>query len=453
MSRQSPAFFLAGCLAAATIWFALFVAQLGMATRGSTWIHSLVEAKEHAAANIEGPRLIVLGGSGTLYSLRARDLSRELGIPVLNAGLHAGLGRRYILDMGRRLARPGDTIVLSLEYELYFEHEHNPVLVDYLSAWEPQYFRAFDLADQVNDIFTMKFSRLVNPLLLQAFNAYPPYDFYVDGEGDLLRNNSVLKLAIMARNISEPPAVRPVPAYAREDFAGFADWALAHHVRLLAVPPCTAFFHALVDDPGYEQRFEAIEATFRELGIPFVQHLRESLLDRGLFFDSMYHASDLGAKARTRELARLLLPYVKGRHWGPAPGPVQRGDDPTEVIDANFRRFEPLSGFGNVQGIQPPLPQPFISALPPRSEAVIRVPRASRAHVTARLRGSLPGQAVEVRLDGVPIASWSLESEFRTFEADVTLHGAANPVVLLHSGAQGPVDISAWKVEMAGEAR
>ena len=452
--RSPPSFFVAGLLAAVALWLGLLVGEIGMPTRGSLWMHQLFTAKHDAVARVDGPKLVVTGGSGVLYSVRARDLSRELGIPVVNGGLHAGLGRQYILHEVRKLVRPGDTLVLALEYELYVSDEHDATLLDYLVSYDPGYLFRMDGRERLHDVLALPFARLANPYLGKVFGGFTPWPFYLTAEGDVLGNNSVMKLDYMRQNLAVgfPDIGAPTPA-ARDDLRAFAEWARANGVRVLTIHPVSVFRDAYLEDPRYAQAFEKLAALHQSLGIPYLDGWMDSLMHSGLFFDTVYHTTELGSAIRTRHLARLLRPYVQGRCWGAMP-PSQRADGSYEKLDQRFHRFEPVRGFGPMHGPEPPGPL-FIESLSPRSEALVRTLAPSSGHLVARLRGTRPGQRVEVRVDGSAVATWALDpAEDRRFEAEVALHAGANRLELLHgAGAAAPIRITEWRVDVPDDAR
>ena len=83
------------------------------------WVHHLFLRKEAALQLApSGPRVLIVGGSGCLFSLDAAVLERELEQPVINLCSHAGVGLEYMLARARRHARPGDTVLLALEYRV-----------------------------------------------------------------------------------------------------------------------------------------------------------------------------------------------------------------------------------------------------------------------------------------------------------------------------------------------
>jgi hypothetical protein len=68
--------------------------------------------------NTPGPRIILVGGSNVSFGIDAELMQRTLGIPVINDGLHAGLGLSPLRELQDYL-RDGDVVIISLEYQLF----------------------------------------------------------------------------------------------------------------------------------------------------------------------------------------------------------------------------------------------------------------------------------------------------------------------------------------------
>ena len=101
-----------GFLVAFGVYMRVVYVQLGAPTALSDWCVSITRQKAEIAARTPSPKLVVLGGSASFFGLKASVLEKELGVPTVNAATHAGLGMAYILERGKKLLRPGDTVVL-----------------------------------------------------------------------------------------------------------------------------------------------------------------------------------------------------------------------------------------------------------------------------------------------------------------------------------------------------
>lgn len=75
-----------------------------------------IRTKHQRAASIEGPKIIFAGGSNLAYGLDSEMIEDSLAIPVVNLGLHGGLGVPFMVDQADLVAQKGDIIVFSIEY-------------------------------------------------------------------------------------------------------------------------------------------------------------------------------------------------------------------------------------------------------------------------------------------------------------------------------------------------
>lgn len=81
------------------------------------WTVSMYWQKMAIAAQLEEPRrLLLLGGSGTHYSLDAMQMEQETGVHCVNMGLHGGLGLNAILAGVQGEVRKGDIVIVIPEY-------------------------------------------------------------------------------------------------------------------------------------------------------------------------------------------------------------------------------------------------------------------------------------------------------------------------------------------------
>ncbi|HZZ92504.1 MAG TPA: hypothetical protein VFE23_08075 [Usitatibacter sp.] len=444
--------FIAGLGAAAALWFGTFFAQLGEPSSLSRWNHDIFERKQAVSYAMQGPRIVIAGGSNALYGIRARDLSRELGVPVMNAALHAGLGPEYYLHQLEKLVRPGDTLVLAFEYQMYLNGPDSTVMVDYMSAREPEYFRKLSPVRQVEDILGISFGRLVNPWLVKRHPPPQPdpaglyADSYLDAWGDVLGNSALFKTPALRASVAtiKPLRLRVDPGGAAR-IEAFAEWARANRIRVVATHPNTIDFEAYYARPDIRAKMEDVTRVHENAAIPFVDRYTDTLFDRRLFFDTVYHLDSVGATLRTEELAARLRPVLQGMRYGPPYMPV-RSDHPLESADRNFRLWEPLAGFSNVD--VPPGLGPMVHATDARAEFFVPSFKASAARFTARVRSAHGPQVIELLEEGKPIQTWHLDgASFQGLEAEVALHAGDNHFTLVQHGSSPDLVIAEWRFE------
>lgn len=66
------------------------------------------------------PRIIFIGGSNVAFGLDCKRIKDSLHINVVNAGLHAGIGLKYMLDDIALYVRKGDIVIWAPEYTHFY---------------------------------------------------------------------------------------------------------------------------------------------------------------------------------------------------------------------------------------------------------------------------------------------------------------------------------------------
>ena len=294
---------------------AVVYCQLGVPTQSSRWAYEINQKKLGAAANIQKPKLLLVGGSATLFGIQAELIESTLNYPAVNLGTHAALGVRYMLHMARQAAKPGDAVVLAFEYSNYSTLVRRDALyLDYLLARDPAYFRQLPLSEKFRVAMSVTMPRLRKGLLnrFRQERQRTPFDVYnsakMNSHGDLLGHESANRPANrrlhradgFLMNGSEgkiPPAFEAIKEFVR--------WARAKGVRVYATYP------SVVDNPAYHtdrahKGLERLRAGYERLDVPIVGRVEESMMPASAGYDTHYHLTREGARARTE----LLIPHL-----------------------------------------------------------------------------------------------------------------------------------------------
>ena len=74
--------------------------------------------KHDRISEIKSPKLILAGGSNLAFGINSQKLQDEFNVPVVNLGLHAGLGLEFILNELKKSINDSDVVIISPEYFL-----------------------------------------------------------------------------------------------------------------------------------------------------------------------------------------------------------------------------------------------------------------------------------------------------------------------------------------------
>lgn len=110
----------AKALSVALICAAFVVAIFWFIPEGNDYAEATVLKHERLDA-IEGPKIVLVGGSNLAFGIDSRLMQNEIGCPVVNMGMNGYFGVRYMLEEVRPALRSGDTVVIALEYDSFFK--------------------------------------------------------------------------------------------------------------------------------------------------------------------------------------------------------------------------------------------------------------------------------------------------------------------------------------------
>lgn len=294
------------CLLFALSLFALLV--FGMCVVKSQYLGNYQAAildKVQRLQSIEEPKIILVGNSSLSFGMDSRLLEEELGMPVVNLGLHGGLGNPFQEDMAKLGLESGDILVvcnsdyteddrindaellwITLEYHLPLWRllrlqDYGPMLAAY-----PKYFVKAGLQWVKGSPGNVPpentcYSR-------SSFDEYG--DVYVRYDGTYTFNeNSIKEPGIDQDSIDR---LNRLNAYARSQGAAMA---LAAYPIAYGefTPPAAAYID--------------MENQMREnLDCPVISHFTDYFFPYDLFYDTQLHLTWEGAQLRTKQLAEDL---------------------------------------------------------------------------------------------------------------------------------------------------
>jgi hypothetical protein len=304
-----------------------FYLNLGVPSDMSRWGFEFYEKKRLLARQAQPGTLLLVGGSASLFGLNAKEIEARTGHRTVNFANHAAVGATYLLREAQQVAKPGDTVLLVLEYELYTEGKLeqawvDPVLVDYLVARDPDYLRRLPLAEQWTVFMLATDARLVRGLKYRLRNGRTegpvehegaPYSVRcLDGWGDQTCNTEDARPRHRDR-VWQQKSVLGDGLSARlkgaESIEAFCQWAKTNNVRVLATFPNLCYQPEYYGEAA-RQSIASITNLFSRLGVPVVGDYKDAILPADQFFDTCYHLTAEAAQVRSQRLAAQLIPFL-----------------------------------------------------------------------------------------------------------------------------------------------
>jgi hypothetical protein len=319
---QVPIGFFAGLgaslLGLLLVHLGLVYAQLGVPTHSSAWAFEINQKKFQRAMSVREPALLIAGGSGALFGIRAEQIEARLNYPTVNLSTHAALGTAYVLELARRATQPGDTVLFVPEYYCLGGIRRDNLFIDYILARDPDYFRSMTLWERFDAAMSVSYHRLRRGIAnrFRPEREKPRDELY---ESKNLSTHGDQLGAEAAKRPSNPKSLYvPDPALENGfvdfpiDFGpveAFAKWARTNGVRVLATYP-NILHQPVYDTLKSREALRQIKDGYQRLGIPVVGDLKESMLPPSAFFDTRYHMTLEGSRLRTEQLIPHLAPHL-----------------------------------------------------------------------------------------------------------------------------------------------
>jgi hypothetical protein len=275
------------------------------------WVTALYKQKTAIAANIKAPtRVLLVGGSGTHFGISAQQMEQQLGLPVINLGLHAGLGLDAILGATVTQIRRGDVVVFAPEYGFLGStngNERGKLAGQFgVEIGDPGVGET-DLKEIANKVLLLgspglsEVATWLRRLTASSSVPFDPYSQDLSARGDVLQS-------------PQGPPRRPgilreaVSSYSLERITSFQGRVKSAGARLVIELP---WFYTK-PSPKDIQQVQKTAAQFQQIA-PVLYNKTDWNLksEASLFGDTPYHLSEKGRQVRSAALAEQLKSFAK----------------------------------------------------------------------------------------------------------------------------------------------
>ncbi len=269
---------------------------------------SLID-KMQRLKSIDEPKIVLIGNSNLSFGIQSELIEEAFGMPVVNMGLHGGVGNAFHEEMAKVNIHEGDIIIVS-----HTEYNDDDKILDPVIVWlavenHPQLWQLIRPKDlwQMYLAFPAYFSRAL-PLWADGSGNEPNYgDIYnrvaFNEYGDNIYERKETVYSFQQGSIATPGTsdtcierLNELNSYVTERGA----------TLLIAAYP--------VPDGEYTPDHAAYDSFQQELqdrlDCPFISDFHDYFFGYEYFYDTAYHLTNEGAKLRTEQLIKDLQRYM-----------------------------------------------------------------------------------------------------------------------------------------------
>ena len=276
------------------------------------YIASMID-KHNRIEQLNCPKIIFAGGSNLAFGLNSEEIEKEFSIPVVNLGLHAGLGLGFIINELKHTIKSGDVVFLSIEYFLPSEGDYRLQKATSCFYKEAEKYYPFDLREEISinieetrsNIKSYKDNKKsisnlkpeIQVYSREAFNKYGDVVAHLEkAPPDELNDRGIMTYNYW---------------YGISDLNDFYNYAKSQNVDVFFIYP---------NFPISE--FQKNLLSINKLSIDLSKNLKIEILNKpsdfvfsdSLFFDTVYHLNKQGRELRTKKLIELLKKSTNAQH-------------------------------------------------------------------------------------------------------------------------------------------
>ena len=293
--------------------FILLILLIG-ASRLTTWwqgdyMYALIDKFENLKTE-KSPKIVLIGGSGLAFGMDSKTISEYYNMPVINMGLHGGIGLRFLLEGIKPYMKRNDILLIIPEYgffyDIYLGAGSN--LIEVLLNIYPQGFRYLTFQQYV-----MMLSELPRYSIDNLQDAYMKENAFQKHEQKIYARKNFNRYGDMTAHWAEQSYIneqykdlptRPIDEKMLKELEDYITFYQSQGVEVVILPP------ALVSTIAQSMHGEIQQVTETLAKNPnrayhYFHPARYSLPD-SLGYDTKYHLLKSGIDLRVRYLIEDL---------------------------------------------------------------------------------------------------------------------------------------------------
>lgn len=247
--------------------------------------------------NVPSPRIVLIGGSGLAYGVKSSIIEDSLKIKVINYGLHAGIGLKYMLDDINKYLVPGDMVIIIPEYQHFFGNFEGvgDALNSVLLVTKFDNIQALNWGQWSNVVGNIG-SYLKNQILIEINNKSNRYfEFNRFGDEVLHYEKKRLdKVPLLPLKELDDKSIKYTAKIIKE-------W-IEKGVIVYLFPPATIKSNYEIN----KDKIKDLKEKLQDAGVPFNLGTETFVMEDTMAFDTSYHLTESGADLFTDMLIEKL---------------------------------------------------------------------------------------------------------------------------------------------------
>lgn len=253
--------------------------------------------------SVPSPRIIFVGGSNFAFGLDSKRIQDSLHINVINYGLHAGIGLKYMLDDVVSYVRKGDILIFSPEWQhfytlMYGEGATLPFIPRVEGLRKLQLFNQQQIITLIKGIPTYLQQNLIPQKITPKTYLASNFNQYGDEVKHwTLENKFISHPKLIQTNFNQ--------RFGRYFITELKK--LQQQCRVYIFPPacCQNAFTT------WQPQIKEVSLFLSKEGFPFLVSPEKFVFPEEYMYDTDYHLNKKGVDQRTDLVIETLKPYVK----------------------------------------------------------------------------------------------------------------------------------------------
>ncbi len=252
------------------------------------------------------PRVLLIGSSELAFGIDSKQMEDSLQIPVVNMGLHGGLGQDLVMRNALTKAKSGDICVVSVTAIDKRHGEGNGSTLPFFVDLYPQKASLLNSANIRETIVGTYYMLMMKSVFLarkaSGRNAIDPiYNVSnFNSRGDCvghLKDKREHAISTSTSFSKEKIALDYLDVYVR-----YLKELQHRGCKVIVIP-------SLLAKPTYEmteEAYQTLEMEFAKRGFPYAVPQREMALDINCFYNDNRHANAIGRQKYTLSMIEIL---------------------------------------------------------------------------------------------------------------------------------------------------